>query len=133
MFLQSVNLSLHLSVSTLNYPAHSLMHCSISLLLLSITLLGRYPVSRLYTSRRRRNRHRPVSSILYFLTVHTRCRTRIVDASAYLIAALDVHVFDVEGVDVAGEITQKREEEVDEEVGTASRYEEDTERWDCAC
>jgi hypothetical protein len=127
MFFQSVNLSLHLSVSTLDYPAHSLMHCSIS-------LLGRYTsIARLYTCRRRRNRHRPVSSILYFLTVHTRCRTRIVDASAYLIAALDVHVFDVEGVDVAGEITQKREEEVDEEVGAASRYEKDTERWDCAC
>src|SRR4051794_5217418 len=77
---------------------HSLMHCPVSLLLLlHITLLCRYtPITRLDTGRRRRNRHGLMSSILHFLTVNTRRRARIVDTSAYLVASLYVHIFDVE-------------------------------------
>ena len=49
-----------------------------------------------------------LTTILHLLTVHARCRTRIVDASAYLVTSLDVYVFDVEGVNVAREETQNR-------------------------
>lgn len=72
-----------------------------------------------------------MSSILHFLTVNTRRRARIVDTSAYLVASLYVHIFDVESVDVAGEVAQDREEQVDKEVGAASCYEEDSNRWNC--
>ena len=42
---------------------------------------------------------------LHLLTIHTRRWTRIIYARAHFVAALEVHVFDVEGVDVAREIT----------------------------
>jgi hypothetical protein len=45
-----------------------------------------------------------LATVLDFLAVHARSRGGIVDASADLVAALVVDVFDVEGVDVAGEI-----------------------------
>jgi hypothetical protein len=38
--------------------------------------------------------------------------------------------YDVERVDDAGDITQDREEDVDEEVGIAAAFQEDTEGWD---
>jgi len=96
----------------LNCSIHNLMHRSISLwLLLNVTLLCRHkPMSCLYARRRRRDRHALVASILYFLTVHTRCRTRVVNARAYLVASLDVHVFDVKGVDMTGKVAQDCEE-----------------------
>lgn len=102
---QTGDFSVLLSDPSLEYSAHNLMHCSISLLLLNVTLLCRHnPVSCLYTCNRRRNRHALVTSILYFLTVHTRCRTRVVNTRAYLVASLDVYVFDVEGVDMTGKV-----------------------------
>lgn len=90
----------------LDCSTHNLMHRSISLwLLLNVTLLCRHnPMSCLYARRCRRDRHALVSSILYFLTVHTWCRTRVVNARAYLVASLDVHVFDVKGVNVTGKV-----------------------------
>jgi hypothetical protein len=72
-----------------------------------------------------------MTTILHFLAVDTRRRTRFVDAGAYLVASLNVYVFDVEGVDVAGKVAENCEEQVDEEVGAASRYEEDSDRWNC--
>lgn len=66
-----------------------------------------------------------MSTILYLLAIHTSCRTRIVDPRAHLIASLEVHVLDVKGVDVAWEIAQDREEDVDEKVDAAASYEED--------
>ena len=82
------------------------MHRSVSLLLLlNIALLCRYtPISCLDSGRCGRNRHRLMTTILHFLAVDTRRRTRFVDAGAYLVASLNVYVFDVEGVDVAGEV-----------------------------
>lgn len=119
--------------STLNSSVHSLMHRSVSLLLLlNIALLCRYtPISCLDSGRCGRNRHRLMTTILHFLAVDTRRRTRFVDAGAYLVASLNVYVFDVEGVDVAGKVAENCEEQVDEEVGAASRYEEDSDRWNC--
>lgn len=109
------------------------MHRSVSLLLLlNIALLCRYtPISCLDSGRCGRNRHRLMTTILHFLAVDTRRRTRFVDAGAYLVASLNVYVFDVEGVDVAGKVAENCEEQVDEEVGAASRYEEDSDRWNC--
>lgn len=46
-----------------------------------------------------------MSTALHLLAVHARRRTRIVDARAHFVAALDVDVFDVEGVDVPGEVS----------------------------
>jgi hypothetical protein len=66
-----------------------------------------------------------VSSILHFLAVDAGRGTCIVDSGAHFVAALHVDVFDVEGVDVAGEKTEERKEQVDEEVGAAACYEED--------
>ena len=48
-----------------------------------------------------------MSATLHLLTIHTGCWARIVDACAHFVAALDVDVFDVEGVDVAGEVAAK--------------------------
>jgi hypothetical protein len=45
------------------------------------------------------------SHIVDALAVDAWCGARIVDICAGFIAALEVDVFDVEGVDVAGEVT----------------------------
>jgi hypothetical protein len=107
------------------------MYRSVLLLLpFDIALLYWYAaISRLDTSRC--NRHRLMATVLHFLAVHAGRRTRIVDASAYLVASLDVHIFDVESVDVAREVAQDREEQINEEVGAASCYKEDSEGWNC--
>lgn len=59
-------------------------------------------------------------AIQHLLAVNTRRGLRVVDARADLIAPLDVHVFDVEGVDVAWEIAQDRQQDVDQEIGAAA-------------
>jgi hypothetical protein len=69
-------------------------------------------------------------SILHFLTVHARRRTRIVYPRTHLVSTLYVHILDVKGVDVAGEVAEEREEDVDEQVGAAAGDEEDAEWWD---
>lgn len=69
---------------------------------------------------RRLNRHCPVASILHPLAVYARCGTRVVNPSAHLVAALNVHVFNVEGVDVAWEVAQDREQDVDEKIRAAA-------------
>ena len=69
--------------------------------------------------------------ILHLLAIHTRRRACIVDASAYLVAPLHVHIFDVEGVDVAGEVAEDGEGDIDEEVGAATCYDIDTDWWHC--
>ena len=60
-----------------------------------------------HTSRDRRRLRNdiPLSAILHLLAVHTRCKAAVVGAGADLVAALVEDVFDVEGVDVAGEVT----------------------------
>jgi len=66
------------------------------------------------------------SYVINAITVHTRCGTRVVDSSACFVAALVVDVFDVEGVDVAGEITKNCEQNVNEEICSASSDEENS-------
>ena len=80
-------------------------------------------------SHRRDRYHRLTPAVLHFFAVHTRRRLRIEYACARLVAALHVDVFDVEGVDMAGDKGQHREADVDEEVGAAAGDEEDTNRW----
>ena len=61
---------------------------------------------RRHTSSDRRRLHNDslLSAILHLLAVHARRKTAVVRAGPDLVAPLVVHVFDVEGVDVAGEV-----------------------------
>jgi hypothetical protein len=61
---------------------------------------------------------------LRLLTIHA-LRRRGLDARASLISLLVVHVFDVEGVHVAGEVAEEGEKEIDEHVWAAAGDEED--------
>lgn len=63
--------------------------------------------------------------ILHPLTIHPRRRPRIINPRAHLIPPLHIHILYVERVDVAWEVTQQREKDVDEEVCAAARDEED--------
>jgi hypothetical protein len=95
---------------------------------------SRIPLLRRRSYRNRllyHHRSRVRSSILHLLTIHARRRLRVQYARAHLVAPLHVHILDVEGVDVAGEVAQKREQNVDEQVGAAAGDEEDTDGWDC--
>ena len=51
-------------------------------------------------------------------------------ACACQVAAVEVLVLEVEGVDMAGEVAENGQEEVDEEIGTAACNEKDTQGWD---
>ena len=42
--------------------------------------------------------------MLHLLAIDTRCKAAVVRASPNLVASLVVYVFDVKGVDVAGEV-----------------------------
>lgn len=48
------------------------------------------------------------------------------------LTSLVVDVLDVKGVDVAWEVTEDREEDVDDEIGTTAFDQEDSDRRDCA-
>lgn len=61
-------------------------------------------------TRSRPRRHR-IAPILHLRTVDARRGARV-HAGARLIALFEVHVLDVEGVDVAGEVAQAGEEDV---------------------
>lgn len=63
---------------------------------------------------RRRYGCAAMSTILHLLAVHAGSGSRIVDAGAHLVAPLHVYVFNVEGVDVAGEVAQYRKQDVDQ-------------------
>ena len=47
------------------------------------------------------------STILHAVAVDTRCRPAVIDAGACFVTALVVDVFNVEGMDVAGEVAAK--------------------------
>ena len=71
-----------------------------------------------------------VSTILDLLTVDTR---RVLGGQlsvSGLFASVKVHVFEVEGMDVAGEIAQQGQAEVDQEIGAAASDHEDAYWWD---
>jgi len=46
------------------------------------------------------------------------------------LATVKVDVFHVEGMDVAGDVSEDSQADVDEEVGSASGDHEDADRWD---
>ena len=77
----------------------------------AISLRRRYPLihhdGRI--GRRIRRWQRPRAPILYLLAVHPGRRLRVINAGLDLVAPLHVHVFNVEGVDVAGEVAEQRE------------------------
>lgn len=79
---------------------------------------------------RHRCNNNPLPHTLHLLAIHARRRPRVHDPRAHLVPSLEVYVFDVEGVDVAWEVAQECEQQVDEEVGAAAGDEEDAEGWD---
>lgn len=78
-------------------------------------------------------RHRPITpaTSVDIVRVDTRGATAVIDASGGLVATVVVDVFEVEGVDVAWEVAQKGETDVDEEVSAAACDDVDTDWWDC--
>lgn len=79
------------------------LHWRIPLLCLScrrihVSLLRRYMPRLRRRSLRHCQRSRTPSSILHFLAIHTWRGSRVVDALSYLIAPLEVYVFEVESV-----------------------------------
>nr|POE87362.1 hypothetical protein CFP56_29951 [Quercus suber] len=75
------------------------------------------------SSRLRRPAHRPITRAarLDILAVHAGSRPLLYKTLLRLLAAVEVDVLDVEGVDVAGEVAQHSETDVDEQVdATAS-------------
>jgi len=70
------------------------------------------------------------STILHAIAVDTRCRPAVVDASACFVTALVVDVLDVEGMDVAGEVAQDSEQDVNEQIRTATGDKKDADRRD---
>lgn len=111
----------------LSYPLFSSTSLKINSMHSTIPLLRWHPTLH---NNRLRNLHIPHPSILHLLTIHARRRLSIIDARPYLIPPLDVHVLEVKGVDVAGEVTEEREQDVDEEVDAAAGDEEDADGWD---
>lgn len=71
---------------------------------------------------RRSDAHVAVSAVLDFLAVHARRKTAVVRAGADLVTSLVVHVFDIEGVDVAGEIAEIGLAAVEERMGVEDMY-----------
>lgn len=81
----------------------------------------------------RLSRRSPISSLssaLDILRVDARRTLLHNGAETRLIATVIVLVLQVEGVDVAWEVAETGEADVDEEVGAASGDQEDTHRWD---
>lgn len=66
--------------------------------------------------------------MLHSIGVNAASWRGVVDPSAGLVATLEVHVLDVEGVDVAWEVSEEGEEDVDEEVGSTACNEGDADR-----
>lgn len=67
--------------------------------------------------------HCPVSlesTVLHPIRIDGRCRAAGELSMPRSVSSVEVHVFDIEGVDVAGEITQERETDVDEEIKSAA-------------
>lgn len=71
-----------------------------------------------------------MSPVLDILGVDSRGVLQHSVAETDLVAAVEVYVFKVERVDVAWEVAEAGEADVDEEVGAASGNEKDTDRGD---
>lgn len=69
-----------------------------------------------------------MATTLHTVRVHTGSRLISQATNARASAAVKVNVFDVEGVDVAGQISEDRETDVDKEVCAAARDHEHTDR-----
>lgn len=50
-----------------------------------------------------------------------------------LFTTIEIDVFEIEGVDMAGEVTQKGETDVDQEVGATTGNHEDSDGWEEDC
>jgi hypothetical protein len=57
-----------------------------------------------------------MAPILHPLTIHTRRPARVHNSLPPLIPPLHIHVFEIESVNVAWEIAEESEKDVDEEV-----------------
>jgi len=68
----------------------------------------------------RSNRSVIRSSGLYSVAVNSLRWGRSDGAQARFVAALEVDVFDVEGVDVAGKVPKNRQEDVDQQICPAA-------------
>lgn len=65
-----------------------------------------------------------LSTIVYSVAEDTWSRSGVKDACSCFLLALVVDVFDVEGVDVAWEVSEECQADVDEEIGAAASHEE---------
>ena len=74
--------------------------------------------------------HMVQPAILHLLAVHARRGAGRDYAGPGVLTALEVDVFEVEGVYVTGEVAKDGESDIDEEVGAAACDEEDAEGWD---
>ena len=78
--------------------------------------------------------HSPITRLsapLHILTIHAGRPFLHQPAHFRLAASLEVDILEVEGVDVAGEVAEDGQADVDEEVGAAAGDEEDADGWDC--
>jgi len=64
-------------------------------------------------------------SMLNVIGVNTRRRIGCELAKSALLTAVEVNIFDVEGVDVTWNVAEDCEADIDEEVGAAACYHED--------
>jgi hypothetical protein len=63
-----------------------------------------------------------LSTRLHIIAKHSRRRSVVVEALGSLLLLVVVDVDDVKGVDVAGEVAEDGQGDVDEEVGAAACY-----------
>lgn len=68
--------------------------------------------------------------LLYPVAIHSLRRSRGRRSDARLLEALVMDVLDIEGVDVAGNIAQDGEQDVDTQVRAAACNAPDADRWD---
>lgn len=80
----------------------------------SIPLLRRRDTS---SDRRRLRNNTLRSAVLYLLTVYARCKSSVISTRTDFVTVFVVDIFDVKGMDVAGEVSVKRKY-----VATLKRY-----------
>jgi len=76
-----------------------------------------------------KNTHLPTR--LHIIAKHSRRRSVVIEALGSLLLLVVVDVDDVKSVDVAGEVAEDGEGDIDEEVGAATCYDIDTDWWHC--
>jgi hypothetical protein len=95
----------------------------------AVSLFSNCQFHRFPTSLEWKNTH--LSTRLHIIAKHARRRSVVVEALGSLLLLVVVDVDDVKGVDVAGEVAEDGQGNVDEEVGAAACYDVDAYGWHC--